>query len=270
MKHLLLSFVFILFSLCSFSQNTGIGVGTTTPNPSAAFEIADTSKGILIPRMTMNQRLAIQNPAEGLMVYQYDNIKGFWFWDGTIWKSVKNSDSKNITKNNRIGFSESTLWTCPPGLYMITVELWGAGGTTAPGVCCAYGCAPPNSGGRGGYNKAYINVTPDSTYQVTVGVIGAGPAVYSPFPRAPNGGYSYFSNLISAMGGFGGIYPTCIGYTAAYVGYVGGDGDVINYDYNNSKPPLLPNYISSLYLTNAELPRCCAPADTNGFVVISY
>jgi len=68
MRHLLLSVVFLFIGFLSFSQNTGVGIGTTNPHPSAALEIADTSKGILIPRMTMNQRLAIRNPAEGLMV----------------------------------------------------------------------------------------------------------------------------------------------------------------------------------------------------------
>ena len=40
----------------------------------------------------MTQRTAIINPAEGLMIYQVDNIKGFWYFDGLQWK--------NIDKNN--------------------------------------------------------------------------------------------------------------------------------------------------------------------------
>jgi len=84
MKHL--TFLFFIFcSFYSFSQN--VGIGTTTPNASAALEIQDTSRGLLIPRMTMMQRSAIQNPAEGLMVYQTDSTKGYWYFDGLEWKA---------------------------------------------------------------------------------------------------------------------------------------------------------------------------------------
>ena len=47
--------------------------------------------------MTMAQRNAIQNPATGLMVYQMDNSKGFWFYDGIVWKNVTSSTSANGT-----------------------------------------------------------------------------------------------------------------------------------------------------------------------------
>ena len=52
-----------------------VGIGTTTPVPSAALEIKDTTRGLLIPRMTMVQRNAISTPATGLMVYQTDSTK---------------------------------------------------------------------------------------------------------------------------------------------------------------------------------------------------
>ncbi|MEI6436844.1 MAG: hypothetical protein WCP32_18625, partial [Bacteroidota bacterium] len=45
-----------------------VGVGTSSPSPSAALEISSTNSGILIPRMTNAQRNAISSPAEGLMV----------------------------------------------------------------------------------------------------------------------------------------------------------------------------------------------------------
>ena len=44
------------------------GIGTATPNSSAALEISSTTKGFLPPRMTMAQRDAI-TPVEGLIVY---------------------------------------------------------------------------------------------------------------------------------------------------------------------------------------------------------
>lgn len=47
-----------------------VGIGTTTPNASAALDVSSNNKGILIPRLDSAQRVAISNPAEGLMVYQ--------------------------------------------------------------------------------------------------------------------------------------------------------------------------------------------------------
>ena len=84
------SVIFLLSNKC-FSQN--IGIGTSTPHASAALEIKDSTKGILIPRMTMVQRNAIANPAEGLMVYQTDSTKGFWYWDGGKWMEVSNNSN---------------------------------------------------------------------------------------------------------------------------------------------------------------------------------
>ena len=95
MKKTFLSLLFVLFIKFAFSQN--VGIGTNSPHPSAALDITDTAKGILIPRMTMNQRNAIQNPAEGLMVYQKDMDKGFYFFTGSQWQMVTN-DEKNINR----------------------------------------------------------------------------------------------------------------------------------------------------------------------------
>ena len=91
-----LHFVFLLIICCGnkiIAQTPGIGMGTQTPHPSAALEISDTARGILIPRMTMAQRLAINNPADGLVVYQTDSNKGFWYWNGAFWIQVSTSVS---------------------------------------------------------------------------------------------------------------------------------------------------------------------------------
>src|SRR6187402_408314 len=62
----ILQFLF-LAAYCSFSQS--VGIGTITPDPSAALDITATNKGLLIPRMNINSINAIVNPARGLLVY---------------------------------------------------------------------------------------------------------------------------------------------------------------------------------------------------------
>lgn len=74
--------LFMLFPILFYAQ---VGIGTTTPNPSAALDIESTTSGILIPRMTMAQRDAITTPADGLLIYQTDNTIGFYYFNGTSW-----------------------------------------------------------------------------------------------------------------------------------------------------------------------------------------
>jgi hypothetical protein len=84
-------FVFLLFILKSnFAQNNvGINATGANPDPSAALDIDASDKGLLIPRITTAQRLAIVNPANGLLVYDVDQ-KCIFFYDLTTvtWKSL--------------------------------------------------------------------------------------------------------------------------------------------------------------------------------------
>jgi len=68
MKKTLLFLQFLLLASYS-SLSQGIGIGTTTPDASAALDITAINKGLLIPRMTTASMLAIPNPANALLVY---------------------------------------------------------------------------------------------------------------------------------------------------------------------------------------------------------
>lgn len=72
----------------TFAQKDNVGIGTTKPDQSAILDINSSNKGLLIPRMSLFQRATIQNPAEGLIIYQTDNISGFYFYNGSEWKSM--------------------------------------------------------------------------------------------------------------------------------------------------------------------------------------
>lgn len=69
MKKYTLLLIFVLISLGIYSQ---IGIQTETPDLSSALDIVSTDKGLLIPRMTNAQKLAIGSPEEGLLVYDSD------------------------------------------------------------------------------------------------------------------------------------------------------------------------------------------------------
>jgi len=120
MKRLLLLFL-IFCSLFSYSQN--VGIGTTTPHASAALEVKDSTRGILIPRMTMAQRNAIQNPAEGLMVYQTDSTFGFWYWGRGIWRNFRSGN--NIDSLAVVTTNSSTSVTYTTALLNATITSTG-------------------------------------------------------------------------------------------------------------------------------------------------
>lgn len=66
-----------------------VGINNATPAASAILDIVATNKGVLIPRMTSAQRLAIPAPSKGLLVF--DNTVGenkFYFFDGTSWVAM--------------------------------------------------------------------------------------------------------------------------------------------------------------------------------------
>lgn len=87
MKTFFLTLVLVISSIGSaFTQ---VGIGTTAPNPAAILEMTSSEKGLLIPRMTQVQRLAIPTPAAGLLVYQTDILPGFYFYDGSTWNLLK-------------------------------------------------------------------------------------------------------------------------------------------------------------------------------------
>ncbi|WP_409478289.1 beta strand repeat-containing protein [Pseudobdellovibrio sp. HCB154] len=75
----------------SLVASTTIGVGTATVTAGAAFEVASTTAGILIPRMTTLQRNAIGTGAaqNGLQIYNTDS-GAFEYYDSgaTSWKQI--------------------------------------------------------------------------------------------------------------------------------------------------------------------------------------
>lgn len=66
-----------------------VGIGTTTPDPSAALHVYSNTKGFLPPVMTESNRDAISNPAEGLMVYCSDcNAEGYYVYINSSWTNL--------------------------------------------------------------------------------------------------------------------------------------------------------------------------------------
>ena len=96
MEKTIFRIVFIVFVALPFQHlyaQSGVGIGTSNPNPNAALDIqsATNDKGILIPRLTSSERLAmigsLSANENGLLVFDSD-LKAFYFWNGSIWTSM--------------------------------------------------------------------------------------------------------------------------------------------------------------------------------------
>jgi hypothetical protein len=92
-SNLLFSFGLLILGLATQAQ---VGIGTNTPAASAQLEVNSTTKGFLPPRMLASERAAIGSPAAGLMVYQTDGTKGLYYYDGSSWIFIIQT---NITGN---------------------------------------------------------------------------------------------------------------------------------------------------------------------------
>ncbi len=97
------SFLF-LFATASPAQSVAINNNGTAANGSAILDVSSTTKGLLMPRMTGAQRLAIVTPATGLQVFQTNDIlnnpSGFYFFNGNAW----------ILSSNLLGTNNTTGW----------------------------------------------------------------------------------------------------------------------------------------------------------------
>ena len=106
-----------IFSSTQLTAQTGIG--TTTPNAAAKLDVSSTEKGLLIPRMTKSQREAItlSAAANGLLVYQTDDLAGFYVNTSTnttvAWTRV-NTDWTRTTNNINYSLGNVGIGTVTP------------------------------------------------------------------------------------------------------------------------------------------------------------
>ena len=97
--------ILLLNLLFTAEAQVGVGIGTNTPDTSAMLEVASTTKGMLVPRMSTTQRTAIQYPANGLLVYD-TNFNGFWFYTTAGWLALNNTKNAWSFSGNALAGTE--------------------------------------------------------------------------------------------------------------------------------------------------------------------
>ncbi|MEP4532661.1 MAG: hypothetical protein ABJ004_06215 [Cyclobacteriaceae bacterium] len=92
------------------SDDYAVGIGTNTPDPSAALDMGSASGGVLLPRMTTAQRDAIPSPKGGLMIYntETNRFQGYVEAAGTIDVDNLTDGNSNVLQNFGNSFTINT------------------------------------------------------------------------------------------------------------------------------------------------------------------
>ena len=85
--------VLIGLSSLSLKAQNNVGIGTNSPESSAVLDVMASDKGLLIPRVGLDNAATaapVTAPVEGLLIYNETGTEphGFWYWDGSQWVQV--------------------------------------------------------------------------------------------------------------------------------------------------------------------------------------
>ena len=92
-----------------YNDGENVMIGTQTVEESAALAVESTQQGILLPRMTLLERDAIESPATSLLIFQTDETPGFYYFNGTEWVNLASSNTNNNTNSGSGGSDSNTL-----------------------------------------------------------------------------------------------------------------------------------------------------------------
>lgn len=95
----------VAVSVPAMAQNN-VGVGTTTPDPSAIMDISAQDRGVLVPR---TDTLSIATPATGLLIYTPSD-SAFWYFDGVYWRSAFGPQSQLPLQLPLATFGQTLYW----------------------------------------------------------------------------------------------------------------------------------------------------------------
>ena len=152
----------VLATLPALAQTGSVGIGTTSPDASAALDVRSTTQGLLPPRLSQAQRDAVKTPAAGLTIFNTDTGV-LNTWDGVRWTAVL-ADTTPASASFAYTGSPQT-YTVPAGVTSLSVDLAGGSGGNSY-----------ENGGRGGLVQATLAVVPGQVLTIYVGQAGQGGA----------------------------------------------------------------------------------------------
>lgn len=157
MKHLLLFLMLSIVWLRGITQN--VGIGTTTPDASAALDIKSTKGGLLIPAFTQAQRNTISTPATGLLIFQTDGTAGFYYNSGIpttpVWVGLGAASGWQLGGNSGINPANNFIGTIDNQPLVFKVNSIRAGYTDSLTYNTGFGFRTMESVSTATFNTAF-------------------------------------------------------------------------------------------------------------------
>ena len=215
MKALQLLLIGILFLAMPIFGQVAINTSGEIAAASAILDISSSSKGVLIPRLSTNERTTIDSPANGLMVYDTDT-DSFWYYylPYLSWTEIVTTASNNLdglTDGKSYGSSD----------FLGT----SAGRSSTGSNCTGIGHAALYANTTGSANIAYGSF---SLFENTIGSYNLAAGISSLRENISGssniaiGGSSLFSNT-------SGNSNIAIGYASNYFNQTGSSNTIIGY-----------------------------------------
>jgi hypothetical protein len=101
-------FTLVLFPRLTLIAQNNVGIGTQTPSADAVLDLFATNKGFLTPRVTSIERASIPAASNGLLVFDTD-VDKFFYWDASQGKWQIMDDFSNTNEVIKlVTFDETT------------------------------------------------------------------------------------------------------------------------------------------------------------------
>jgi trimeric autotransporter adhesin len=189
-----------LLSLSTYSQQVAINEDGSLPNPHAILDVKSFTKGVLIPRMSTSNRLAIPN-TKGLLVYD-STINAFFFNTGSLWQnlSAESTAAPDWSLTGNSGTTDSNfLGTIDNRPLLIRVGNLPSGRIDPNNANTAWGYKAGN-GGAGSYNTITgyqaMPINQTATHNTATGAL----AMQNTYLGSGNAGYGALSMLNNVSG----------------------------------------------------------------------
>jgi hypothetical protein len=204
MKKFLSLMIFFGFATCpAIYGQVSINAAGSSPDSSAILDLKSTTLGLLIPRMTEEQRDAISGPANGLLIYCVDDDQ-FYVNQGLPgfpdWVQIKSAASSDLTGSGTIDYLTRWLSSNTLGIGLI----------------------------RDDSSTVGINSAPDPGFRLKVEGAGVATAVYGRYDANINGylgssNYGAYGQFSSTVKGYLGStnYGAFGQYSSDRYGYLG-------------------------------------------------
>jgi trimeric autotransporter adhesin len=207
MKKIFLATI-VFFFFHSLIRAQSVGINTTTPHASAILDIKSSTKGMLIPRTSSASRIAIVNPAKGLVIYD-TTTSSVWFHNGSTWSQITvGSNGWSLTGNTGINPANQFIGTTDEQPLRFRVNNTWAGEIhpTSYNVFLGLGAGQANTSGQAntaiGYHSLLVNTDGGANTASGYEALSGNTTGYN---NTANGAYALYNNTVGhdnvALGG---------------------------------------------------------------------